>query len=602
MLKKTTTAVLTALATMVSTVSPLATYAETSEHEHIQTIPDRNITQELMPYSNAPAVLDDEPVQTALASTTATIPDRVYTCTTVPGIEVQPTEFPLRRTYDVNVKVIDSKTNEHIDGVKVHFVETQNLQSNVITRDYGTWDTSESESYSIDIVHLFTNLSSTITLTAVIEDMPEGYSYLGGTTIVDDFIIDNAMDWYYANYYGYEHQPHTELTISLDKEYKGTCKASCLLIDGNTGEYVEGAEVSLSEWDSNGNLGNCVEWVTTGKEDKVDFDFTIPGGSHFSTVQFVVDKLPEKYNKYTYSPFVESYVHANSSNPSFVLYLYEDGYDSFNTPPVMTDIYTHTTPPITTTTPTNTIVECKACDSCGTLISANAGIITPLGHFLCSNCKSAGIGATRSDIYTETVTTTTASTNYSTTTVSNISRACDVCHKFINVDDGIYTPIAFVCKECRSQGAGGTIPPYFTTEIATTTETTTTTTTTALRECDTCGKYINANEGINTPIAFVCKECRSLGLGGTRPQSPETPTDPEKVTYGDSNGDNNVNVADAVLIMQCLSNPNEYKMSAEQLDAADICNRGDGVTAMDALVLQQISINVYSISDLPVTL
>ena len=542
MLKKTTTAVLTAIATMVSAVSPLATYAETSEHEHVQTIPDRNITQELMPYSNAPAVLDDEPVQTALASTTATIPDRVYTCTTVPAIEIQPTEFPVRRTYDVNVKVIDSKTNEHIDGVKVHFVETQNLQSNVITRDYGTWDTSESESYSIDIVHLFTNLSSTITLTAVIEDMPEGYSYLGGTTIVDDFIIDNAMDWYYANYYGYEHQPHTELTISLDKEYKGTCKASCLLIDGNTGEYVEGAEVSLSEWDSNGNLGNCVEWVTTGKEDKVDFDFTIPGGSHFSTVQFVVDKLPEKYNKYTYSPFVESYVHANSSNPSFVLYLYEDGYDSFNTPPVMTDIYTHTTPPMTTTTTTNTIIECKACDHCGTLINANAGITTPLGMFLCSNCKSAGVGGTRPPFYTETTT-------------------------------------------------------------ATTTETTTTTTTTALRECETCGKYLNENDGIITALGiFVCPECRSHGAGGTRPQSPETPTDPEKVTYGDSNGDNNINVSDAVFIMQCLSNPNEYKMSAEQKDAADVCNRGDGVTAMDALVIQQISIHIYSLNDLPVTL
>ncbi|MDE6539963.1 MAG: dockerin type I repeat-containing protein [Ruminococcus sp.] len=600
MLKKTTTAVLTAIATMVSTVSPLATYAETSEHEHVQTIPDRIITQELMPYSNAPAVLDNEMMP---ASTTATIPERVYTCTTVPGIEVQPTEFPLRRTYDVNVKVVDSKTNEHVDGVKVHFVETQDLQSNVITRDYGTWDTSESESYSIDIVHLFTNLSSTITLTAVLEDMPEGYSYLNGTTIVDDFIIDNAMDWYYANYYGNEHQPHTDLTISLDKEYKGTVQASCLLIDGNTGEYVEGAEVSLSEWDSNGNLGNCVEWVTTGKEDKVDFDFTIPGGSHFSTVQFVVDKLPEKYNKYTYCPFVENYVGANSSNPSFVLYLYEDGYDSFNTPPVMTDTCTHTTPPIiTTTTTTNTIIECKACDHCGTLINANAGITTPLGMFLCSNCKSAGVGGTRPPFYTETVTATSASTNYLTTTVSNIGRACDVCHKFINVDDGIYTPIAFVCKECRSHGAGGTIPPYFTTENATTTETTTTTTTTASRECDTCGKYINENEGINTPIAFVCKECRSLGLGGTRPQSPETPTDPNKVTYGDSNSDNNTNVSDAVFIMQCLSNPNEYKMSAEQKDAADVCNRGDGVTAMDALVIQQISIHVYSLSDLPVTL
>ena len=161
MLKKNKIAILTAIATMLSTVSPLATYAENAEP--VETIPERAVMQELHTCADIPAVLDSEPVQTALASTTATIPDRVYTCTTVPGIDVKPTEFPLRRTYDVNVNVVDSKTNEHVDGVKVHFVETQDLQSNVITRDYGTWDTSESESYSIDIVHIFNNLNSTIT-------------------------------------------------------------------------------------------------------------------------------------------------------------------------------------------------------------------------------------------------------------------------------------------------------------------------------------------------------------------------------------------------------------------------------------------------------
>ncbi|MCM1314364.1 MAG: dockerin type I repeat-containing protein [Prevotella sp.] len=586
MLKKNKIAVLTAIATLLSTVSPLATYAENAEP--VETIPERAVMQELHTCVDVPTVLDDEMMP---VSTTATIPDRVYTCTTVPGIEVQPTEFPLRRTYDVNVNVVDSKTNEHVDGVKVHFVETQDLQSNVITRDYGTWDTSESESYSIDIIHLFTNLSSTITLTAVLEDMPEGYSYLGGATNIHDFIIDNAMDWYYANYYGYEHQPNTDLTIYLDKEYKGTAKASCLLIDGHTGEYVEGAEVSLSEWDRHGNLGNCVEWVTSGKQENIDFDFTVPGDSQSILVQFVADKLPEKYSKYTYCPFVESYVGANSSNLSFVLYVYEEGYDPYNTSPIMPSTNTHTTPPIanittppitTTTTTTNTVIACKACDICGTIIDANDGVTTPLGVFVCPSCKSAGAGGTRPPFQTETVTATTTTT----TTTIMIDKMCQSCGCLAAAEYGVTTSDGkFICSYCYLHSD----------DIE-------------YKSCDVCGTIINIDDGINTPIAFVCKECRSHGAGGTRPQFPTdttttttTTATPEVITYGDSNSDGKVNIADSVLIMQCLANPDEFKMNAEQADAADVYNRGDGITTMDALAIQMTSINLISVKDLPVS-
>ena len=624
MLKKSKTAVLTALAVMLSAFSPLVTYAENVEP--VETIPDRNTTQELHTCVDIPEIRDGEIMMPV--STTATIPDRVYTCTTVPAIGVQPEEFPLRRTYDVNVKVVDSKTNEHVDGVKVHFVETQDLQSNVITRDYGTWDTSESESYSIDIVHRFTNLSSTITLTAVLEDIPEGYSYLGGATNIDDFIIDNAMDWYYANYYGYEHQPRTDLTIYLDKEYKGTAHASCLLIDGNTGEYVEGAEVSLSEWDKNGNLGNCVEWITSGQTDYVDFDFTVPGDSTSILVQFVADKLPEKYSKYTYCPFVESYVGANSSNPSFVLYVYEEGYDPYNTSPIMPSTNTHTTPPImtTTTTTAHTVIACKACDICGTIIDANDGVTTPLGVFVCPSCKSAGAGGTRPPFQTETVTATTtatttimidkmcqscnslASAEYGVTTQdgkficsycylhSDKYKACETCGDIIDVNDGLITPIGiFVCKKCRSFGLGGT-----TTSTTTTSYYDWTTTTTVLKKCASCGKMINAEDGINAPLAFVCKDCRASGAGGTRPQFPPESTTTNDIIYGDANCDTNISLADAVLIMQSLSNPDIYNLSEQGKSNADIYNRGDGITTQDALTIQKVNINLIETADLPV--
>ena len=70
---------------------------------------------------------------------------------------------------------------------------------------------------------------------------------------------------------------------------------------------------------------------------------------------------------------------------------------------------------------------------------------------------------------------------------------------------------------------------------------------------------------------------------------------------GDANGDNQLNVADAVFIMQFLSNPNEYILTPENASSADIVNKGDGVTAIDALAIQMIGIGLLTASDLPVT-
>ncbi|MCM1314363.1 MAG: dockerin type I domain-containing protein [Muribaculaceae bacterium] len=76
-------------------------------------------------------------------------------------------------------------------------------------------------------------------------------------------------------------------------------------------------------------------------------------------------------------------------------------------------------------------------------------------------------------------------------------------------------------------------------------------------------------------------------IGATTTQNPG-----KDIIYGDANGDGRVSVSDAVLIMQCLSNPNEFQMNAEQADAADVYSRGDGVTTMDALAIQKIDIGL----------
>lgn len=75
----------------------------------------------------------------------------------------------------------------------------------------------------------------------------------------------------------------------------------------------------------------------------------------------------------------------------------------------------------------------------------------------------------------------------------------------------------------------------------------------------------------------------------------------ETVKTGDSNGDGKVSIADAVMIMQALSNPAEFTITKNCADAADVVDKGNGLTSMDALALQMVDINLLSIDDLPIT-
>ncbi|MDE6781777.1 MAG: dockerin type I repeat-containing protein [Ruminococcus sp.] len=64
---------------------------------------------------------------------------------------------------------------------------------------------------------------------------------------------------------------------------------------------------------------------------------------------------------------------------------------------------------------------------------------------------------------------------------------------------------------------------------------------------------------------------------------------PEPTLSGDANEDDKVSLADAVLIMQALSNPDEYKITPQGMANADI--DGDGLTPTDAAKIQQIVLN-----------
>lgn len=63
------------------------------------------------------------------------------------------------------------------------------------------------------------------------------------------------------------------------------------------------------------------------------------------------------------------------------------------------------------------------------------------------------------------------------------------------------------------------------------------------------------------------------------------------IAYGDANCDGDVNLADAVLIMQYLANPAKYSISDQGMLNADVIGN-DGVTNKDALEIQKLTLGI----------
>ena len=78
------------------------------------------------------------------------------------------------------------------------------------------------------------------------------------------------------------------------------------------------------------------------------------------------------------------------------------------------------------------------------------------------------------------------------------------------------------------------------------------------------------------------------------------PTVNENINWGDANCDGEVNMADAVLVMQAISNPDKYGegkaegISSEGAINADVFNTGDGITNNDALSIQKFKLGLIS--------
>lgn len=78
-----------------------------------------------------------------------------------------------------------------------------------------------------------------------------------------------------------------------------------------------------------------------------------------------------------------------------------------------------------------------------------------------------------------------------------------------------------------------------------------------------------------------------------QPSTDKTTTGQQPTLPGDSNCDKEVNLADAVLIMQSMANPAKYKISEEGMANADVVGN-DGITNLDALEIQKYTLGIIT--------
>lgn len=78
----------------------------------------------------------------------------------------------------------------------------------------------------------------------------------------------------------------------------------------------------------------------------------------------------------------------------------------------------------------------------------------------------------------------------------------------------------------------------------------------------------------------------------TSSDKPAPTTKDEDIVFGDANCDGKTEIADATLILQMMTNKDEYHLTDEGMNNADVCDRGDGVTASDALSIMKLDAGV----------
>ncbi len=104
---------------------------------------------------------------------------------------------------------------------------------------------------------------------------------------------------------------------------------------------------------------------------------------------------------------------------------------------------------------------------------------------------------------------------------------------------------------------------------------------------------------------FTIESINVITNGSSQQQATTTTTKPNtssgNVNYGDANVDGSVNISDAVLIMQSIANPDEFKVSDQGKLNGDVIDNGSGLTNVDALAIQYVEIKTFTSSVFPMS-
>ena len=103
----------------------------------------------------------------------------------------------------------------------------------------------------------------------------------------------------------------------------------------------------------------------------------------------------------------------------------------------------------------------------------------------------------------------------------------------------------------------------------------------------------------NAPLAWIASFMQDEAADATGDPKPPVSSD-DDILWGDANVDGKVEIADATLILQYLTNKDEFQLTDKGMKNADCANNGDGVNALDALAIQKKDAGIYQQSDFPV--
>ncbi len=242
------------------------------------------------------------------------------------------------------------------------------------------------------------------------------------------------------------------------------------------------------------------------------------------------------------------------------------------------------------------------CDSCGAVIPEGEGVRTPLGLYICNECCNAGAGGTTTAPVSTTTTnhvsgtgTTTANTTTTTTTTISTTQTTvvDYCYATqLDYDDSpmkvgetrairFYHPATQTSSSAEFEEVSGNISYEY------------------VEGSDTV--YITALEAGTAKMYIVAHGCAFGEYVHIEIENEEagTTTAASSVTVcGDANSNGDVEVADAVFILQGIANPSDEKFSlTEDGKVKANCYEPEktGVDSEDALAIMRYMAEICSV-------